>query len=53
MGGGRVEQASPWRAGNGEGDGCDADDGDSSNMMLSTVSVWTQAGYEVVRSSSK
>jgi hypothetical protein len=29
------------------------DDGDSSNKMLSAVKVWTLAGYEVVRSSSK
>jgi hypothetical protein len=53
VGGGRVEGGSPRRAGDGKGVDNDVDDGDSSDKMLPMRKVWMQAGYEVVRSSSK
>jgi hypothetical protein len=52
VGGNRVEGGSPRRGGDGEGVSDDVDDGDSSDNMLPTLKVWTQAGYEVMRSSS-
>jgi hypothetical protein len=52
VGGGRVEQASPWRAGNGEGDGCDADDGecvDTGGLRGCAVLLKVMAGLGVHR----
>jgi hypothetical protein len=65
VGGGRVEGGSPRRADDDEGVsddvdenddkgvGGDVDDGDSSDKMLPVAKVWTQAGCEVMWSSSK
>jgi hypothetical protein len=52
-GGGRVEGGSPRRAHDGEGVGSHVDDGDSLDKMLLVAKVWMQAGYKVVKSSSK
>jgi hypothetical protein len=53
VGGGRVEGSLPKRDGDDEGVDGDVDDGDSSDKMLPTMKVFTQAGYKVVRSSLK